>query len=454
MVMTAEGVKSIPLQQFPAEAWTSIFESIGGSTQRVIQYYETVPWLFRGVNARSDAVASLPLAWEVDGQEEEKYTLPFDLDVPHFLNELEGDLTLFGAAYVWLDAGKPLYLRKPARLYPGSIKPVFDKMIGLKEFERTVGGNKVTLSLDEVGWIWLPNRKKELGPGTPPGQAALRSAGVLGHIDAYIEKFFEQGTISPTIIGIEDGTEDQDVERLEGWFKRRIQGIANAFGAVAVRGSIKPYNLGQNELNKLSLKPLNDQKREDISTALGVPQTMLFSNAANYATANQDAFNWYELTIVPEAMRLQGPLNKFLFNPIGVSCLFKPERLEMYQEREADKASKMVTFYDRSIVTKNEVRKQAGWAPMEDGDVTADESTTPETPSQQAKSDLRAWRSKAVKRLKAGRPMTFGFESTVIDPDTTTWIKNTLPGLTSVESIGIFFDEIIKGIDHDQESRD
>lgn len=440
MIATASGVKSIPLSQFPAEAWQSVFDSIGDSSSRIIKQYESVPWLYRGVNARADALASLPLTWQVNGKEDDEYEPPFELNMPQFLNEIEGDLTLYGAAYIWLDIGKPTRARQPARLHPGTIKPLYDSQVGLKGFERTVAGNKIELSLQEVGWIWLPNRKKEIGPGTPPGQAALRAAGALSSIDAYVEKFFDQGTISPVIIGVEDATEDEDLKRVETWFQRRLSGIANAFGAVALRGSIKPFILGQNELNKLSLKPLNDQKREDIATALGVPQTMLFSNAANYATANQDAFNWYELTIVPEGQRVEGPLNKFLFNPIGVTCKFKPERLELYQEREADKAAKMVPFYDRNLVTKNEVRQQAGWSPVEGGDEFADGSA----PDEPYVEDLRRWRTKAVKRLKLGKSMDFAFESDLIPEDVFKWVAERILQCKTSEDLDKMFEEARK----------
>jgi portal protein len=445
IVMTSDGVKSIPLSQFPAEAWTSVIEAVGSGT-RTTAAYKKVPWLYRGVNARADAIANMPRSWEVNGKEVEVHDLPFELDVNTFYNEIEGDLTLFGAAYVWTDWPKPLATRRIARLIPSSIKPKYTREAGLVGFERTVGSNKVELSLQEVAPIWLPNREKEVGPGTPPGQAALRAAGALDFIDTYVEKFFEQGTVSPVIIGLDDTAEDQDVERIENWFKRKLTGIANAFGAVAVRSSVTPHKLAQNELDKLALKDLNDQKREDISTALGVPQTMLFSNAANYATANQDAFNWYELTINPESVRIDQALDARLWRGLGIRVRSRPERLEMYQEREAEKASKMTTFYDRAIVTKNEVRKQAGWDPVAGGDEFIDVSTPAASASTDAVVEGKQWMRKAVNRLKAGKSLDFPFTTIAISEEVGNIIRSALKPCKTVDEIKQVFSIIISPV--------
>lgn len=600
------GIKSIPISQFPAEAWTSLLgSSLDYSGQQVLNLYESVPWLFRGVNARSDAVANLPVTFMVNGKEVIDYTPPFYLEWETFLNEIEGDLTLFGAAYYWMDIDKPLRTRKIERLTPNSIKPILSSELGLVGFERKISGKTTKFSIDEIGWIWLPNRRKELGNGTSPAYAALKASGTLTAVDSFIGKFFEQGTISPTIIGLDDSVEDADVQRIENWFKRTVTGVKNAFGAVAIRGSIKPALLSQNDLEKLSLKTLTDEKREDIATALGVPQTLLFSNAANYAcisgtqlvytpngaipivdlsagdtiyqyddtgivtnvvvaitpqgeapvyevrtqnkrleasdnhlflvlkvnkgtgnglgntikqshefiwkrtdelttndilvtveefpdqnieehngipltiglsriisidylgykevydlsttgshtfiaegiivhnTANQDAFNWYEMTIVPEARRIERRLNEQLFSPLGVSIRFRPEMLELYQEREADKASKMVQFYDRAIVSKNEVRRQAGWLPIDNGDEIPDTNQSPVNVTvNRSIEDLKLYRKKVLNRFKLGKSLDFDFNSDYLNDRLLTTIREKINSCASADEINNLFKDI------------
>ena len=51
-------------------------------------------------------------------------------------------------------------------------------------------------------------------------------------------------------------------------------------------GDIHPVRVGEG-VGELSDSDLVKEKREDIATALGIPQTILFSQAANYATAKE-----------------------------------------------------------------------------------------------------------------------------------------------------------------------
>lgn len=382
-IYTAEGVKSIPLNAWPKDAFTSLMGE--GSQGGVMTYYRSVPWLYRGTNVRANSIAYLPRCWEDGDKEKEDYRPPFQLNLNRLLNEIAADRTLFGAAYIWKDAGVPLRMRKIRRLLPSTITPITDKDSGLKGFKRSIGGTVKEFTTDEIAYSWLPNRESEMGPGMPPGQAAMRAGGVLRNLDELVEKFFEQGAIAPVIIGIDDSAQETDLERIKSWFDRRVAGVKNAFGAIAVRGGINPHTLMQDDLRKLAMSDLNNQKREDIATALGVPHSLLFSNAANYATANQDILNWYELTIIPEAGEIEEGLNEQLFEPLlGLSMKFKPQRLEVFQAREMEKALGLTALFDRQIVDKNEVREQAGFDPDEADAIIAEAPTDPNQPTAQS----------------------------------------------------------------------
>lgn len=452
-IYTADGVKSIPLNAWPKDAFTSLMgESSSGG---VMTYYKTVPWLYRGTNVRANSIAYLPRCWEdAGGKEKEDYRPPFAMNVNRLLNEIEADLTLFGTAYIWKDAGVPTRMRQIRRLLPSTITPITDKDTGLKGFKRSIGGTIKEFSLDEIAYIWLPNRESELGPGMPPGQAAMRAGGVLRNLDELVEKFFEQGAISPVIIGIDDATQETDVERIQSWFQRRLTGVKNAFGAIAVRGGINPHTLMQDDLRKLAMSDLNNQKREDIATALGVPHSLLFSNAANYATANQDILNWYELTIIPEAGWIEEELNAQLFEPLlNLSLKFKPERLEIFQAKEMEKALALTALYDRQIVDKNEVREQAGFDPIETMEPaeTVEEDSGPssqpeseEDPLDEQRAfltDLKRWKAKALKMLKSNKPLSFAFRSEAIEDTLASAIEGALETCKTTADIARIFDD-------------
>jgi len=94
-----------------------------------------------------------------------------------------------------------------------------------------------------------------------------------------------------------------------------------------------------------------------------VPHSLLFSSAANYATARQDDLHFYDKTILPQARRIESALNAQVFAPLGVRLRFAPERLELYQELEAQKADKLAALVNAGILTREEARVELGLNP-------------------------------------------------------------------------------------------
>lgn len=142
-----------------------------------------------------------------------------------------------------------------------------------------------------------------------------------------------------------------------------LSGVRKAFGIELISGKITATTIGY-ALKDLATTELSMSKREDVSTALGVPQTLLFSNAANYATASQDDLHFYDKTIKPFAFRLQNALNKQVYQPLGYFLKFHPERMAIYQELKAREASGVVELYTARIVTLNETRERLELPPL------------------------------------------------------------------------------------------
>ena len=55
-----DGTKSITLDQYPDEAWTWLTGQPDSGQSGIKEYFKAVPWLFRGVNLRADAVSTMP----------------------------------------------------------------------------------------------------------------------------------------------------------------------------------------------------------------------------------------------------------------------------------------------------------------------------------------------------------------------------------------------------------
>ena len=73
---------------------------------------------------------------------------------------------------------------------------------------------------------------------------------------------------------------ESEAKRFENWWNNMISGVRNAFKTKILNAkSIEPVVVGEG-LESLQDTGLTQQKREDIATALGVPQTKLFSSGA------------------------------------------------------------------------------------------------------------------------------------------------------------------------------
>src|SRR5690606_2144596 len=163
------------------------------------------------------------------------------------------------------------------------------------------------------------------------------------------------------LVTLPPGLSETETRRLETWAQRTMSGLKKAFHVLGVSAEVKVNSLGQQvPLGDLALPALTDKKREDIATVFGVPHSILFSNAATYATARQDDLHFYDKTIIPEARRIERALNRQVFIPLGWRLSFRPELLEVYQALEAEKADKLALLYDRGIYSREEVRAELG----------------------------------------------------------------------------------------------
>jgi hypothetical protein len=104
---------------------------------------------------------------------------------------------------------------------------------------------------------------------------------------------------------------------------------------------IKPVVVGDG-IDGLQDSELTKEKREDISTALGIPQSLLWSSEAGglggAGVVDKDDYHFYDKTIVPECESIQFVLNTQVFEPRGYRLEFLPETLDIFQEDEKARA--------------------------------------------------------------------------------------------------------------------
>lgn len=440
-----DGTKSIPLSQLPAEAWTYL--SGGESANALREAYQQVPWLFRGVELRAQSVASLPFGIfrgeeEIDSSKDWQNAVKF-LDDPYsLLYQIEASLTLKNRAYLFRSRNhaRTLDMRY---LLPTSVTPIIDSQMGLVGFTRNVQGVPTRFTTDDILYLWKPSGFVELGPSDDsPAQAALNAANVMLNLDKFVALFFARGAIKATLLTVEGNPAPPEKEKLKAWWNHMFDGIKKAWQTDVVSAAVKPVVVGEG-VKELENETLTNAKRQDIATALGIPQTKLFSDSASGlgggGVVEQDDIRFLNDTVIPEANFIQHKLNTQLFRPMGLSFRFKPETLDAFQEDEAQRAGSLSSLVSainsaQDPDTLRAAMQLLGYeipeelepllfkprAPKPQPTFSFDSSNalgmdarqmTNDESKRTRLNDLDKWQRKAMKRVKEGRGAACEFES-------------------------------------------
>jgi phage portal protein BeeE len=349
------GRKSIELPQYPTSAWDFLTgEEQASPVQSIKDYYSIIPWLHRGVDVRAASVASMPFTIYKGDEAVASYPDEWDPEAFSFFPNplrllwlVEASLVLCGQAYMARGETADAPLRY---LLPSSVSPKLDSVNGLTGFTRQVGAQSVNVKVEDIIYWWQPDPYVEIGPGkTFPARAAAQAAGVLYNVDAFVTNFFARGAVKATLLTLAGGTDKNERTRLEEWWKSFVQGLNNSWSSKVVNADmVKAVPIGEG-LESLNNQLLTREKREDIAAALGIPQTLLFSDASTNATAGEDTLHFLQRTIVPECKFIQAEFNDQFWNPAGYSMEFEPESLEAFQEDEAKRSVSLKNLTDAGV---------------------------------------------------------------------------------------------------------
>lgn len=371
------GIKAIPIDQFPDEAWRLVLgESISqGTDLSVLGAYEKVGLMYRAVDIRAKAVSAFPYTLERRGVDvtDSPQTEAIRKNLRRTLHLTEASLSLWGASYALALSSRLQWLQTQ------TITPDYDPKAeeGIKGWKRAIPGAETKpLARDAIVYVWLPNLKAESGPGAAPAVAALAGAGVLYGLDLYLKGYFDRGAIRATLLIVEGQPSKEEKEKLEKWWKKMIGGVKKAYETVALRSNVKPIVIGDG-LKETTNKALTDQERENVLIPMGVPISKVLSNAANYATAQQDDLSFYDNTIIPE-IELIGEQFAPWFKSMGYTLIFRPERLAPFRERRLKQAESLSKLAGPApLMSRDEAREELGLKPW----LEVNPDDTPEPPT-------------------------------------------------------------------------
>jgi len=478
-----DGTKAVDAWNFDSDVgWNNI--SGGQKNNTSATYFQQVPWLHRAVKDRSNNVGRMPFViTRPKGSETEEYETSTDyknllefLPNPSTLfKKLEMSLALTNRAYMKMEVNNSGYIKKLRYIVPTSIEEKYNDSGELSHYERTATINGKTKKIDwqpeEVIAIYDPDYMVENGPGDSSDvKAALLSAGVLFNADEFVARFFERGAIKATILTTEGFNQDE-AERTQRWWDDVVAGVKNAWSALVVKGkSINPVVIGEG-LESLQNESLTKERRQDIATAIGVPESRMWSAAANYATRIQDDKAYYEGTIIPDNELIAEAFNEYVFtkehNMDGYKLRFQHETLDIFQADAADQANALNSFVSAGIpldiasdkvgLDLNKEEAERIKAIAEKKESTPEPSPNPIPPQlqnnndmqdeqideqDQVAEDMKKWERKAIKALGRGKSSAVSFESDNIDQSLSAQITEQLATCQTSEDIKAVFANI------------
>lgn len=449
-----DGIRTVPLSGLREWNYWTQDGRVEDEAVDVATCYAAVPWLYRGVDIRAKAVAAMPYALYVgkskkDVAEQAAYKPIVDALAAN-LYRTEAALVLTAQSY-WLTEKN----RTPRWVVPATVAPNYDTAKGVVSYTRTIdtptGKVSVTLDPRNVVAFWLPSLTTELGPGVAPAAVALAAAKVLYNLDTFAAAFFQRGAIRATLLTVEGTPPASEMERLQKWWSKMLRGVRDAYKSIAIKASVKPLVIGDG-IKEMESAGLTNTQREHISTALGVPHSLLFSSALAGGTVDAERLNFITQTIAPECDLVEEALNRQWLSPLGLRLKFTPEKLEVMQAAELAKAeaiSKLVP--GGTVLTVDEARDLLGYGPMPK-DAAPAPAVAPE-PAQQAtadagevppgsssrSADLAKWQRKALKRLARGDTPDCGFESDYLADGEVEAIRSALAGAVSADDVRTAF---------------
>lgn len=429
--------------------WVDMLTS-DGVPDSVATLYKRVPILFRAVQLRCDALASVPVA-VIKGKENE-VEWPYPTKLGELIWKWEASALLSGAAFGEIIANKNGVKKDVRYRNPFDIEVKYAD--GVLNFRQNSSGatwkNDLRAGTYEMVYAAEFDPTQDLYPGISPAIAATVDAKLLYAISKFPEMYFEGGAMPVTLLGI-DTNDRGEIDRIQNWFRKSATAIKNAFRVLGVRaGSITPTTLTP-PLSDMTFPELNAISKDNIALAFGIRKTMLDSDAANYATASEDRLSFYEDTIKPRARMFEDVLNTQLLAREGLRVEFRFNELDIFQEDESDRAD-LLNKLTNSGLPIEVALDLAGYeltdeqaamlnAHQEQLDEREDSAAEAE-PKDEQEAELRKWQKMAERRVKEGKAIR-EFESSIIQPSLHGAISGALETVKSVEDVKHVFDSVI-----------
>lgn len=409
--------------------------------------YHSVPILYRAIQLRCDALASVPFAIYRGGEEEVGW--PYPTPLSQLLWRWEASSLLTGASYGEIVRNPSGYQRDVRYRNPYDMSVQYDSGIVTLRQSSTGAVWKNNLLTGAYEMIYMPEYDpvNDILPGVSAARAANVSVKLLYALSKFPESYFEGGAMPVTLLGV-DTADEGELKRVENWFKHSATSIKNAFKVLAVREKSITTTQLTPLLKDLAFSDLNAMAKHDIAMAFGVKQTQLDSEAANYATAQEDRLSFYEDTIKPRSRAYENSINQQFLERDGLRLEFRFGEMDIFQEDESQRADLLVKFTQAGIPSALAL-DLAGYTLTDEqaeqlnlyreSAVVENQTRTAESP---VVDELRRWQRMAEKRVRENKPIRT-FETSVIQPTLYAAVAGGLENVKTADDVKRLFDGIV-----------
>lgn len=424
---------------------------------RLAKLYTENVWVYRAIQMRADALASIP--WEVQRKfkngnmvilKDSDAVVQVLSDVNPAMNwseliiAIESDLLIYGRAFILKIRGENSRdVLALLRLNPTTVS-VVAKATGIEKYVQTLSGVSEDFSVDDVIYFHTYSPVDDLGSVST--LAVARSfVEASNSTMTTIDTFFKNAAIPAVLLTTEQDIDEDTATAIKSRWERMFKGVSRWFKTAVLGKGVKAQVLSASP-KEWALHEIDDATRTTIAGAFGIPPTILgASESANYATANIERKLMFENSVIPRAQYIASVFNAELLPEFGVDLEFVWlfENVPALQENEDAKVERYVKLVDAGIITPQTAAKELGYEVAETPTVV----TKPETDDLDfVKSDIKKWHVKAKKRLQAGKGAACGFNSEHIPPSVMEAIKAQLEEVTDVVALTDIFNDAMKNI--------
>lgn len=244
-----------------------------------------------------------------------------------------------------------------------------EKYIKSYEFHKT-DGEKVTFDPTDIIYFKDPNPLNQFR-GQSPIAAAKHRIETEQEASRYQKNFFKNNARPDALLITTESLDgDQKMQMTTAWEEKHSdKHNSSRIGILEGGMQYQQVSISQREMDYIESIKFT---RQDILVALGVPESVIFSGASNYATSQTDFAMFLSETITPEMQQLVDVINEML-----VSVDFGEQFYFDYDDPTPDDAASeradYLAGYGRWLTT-NEIRAAYSLPPLPGADVIA---TTP-----------------------------------------------------------------------------